>query len=168
MGMNYYAETGYGLFLTDNEMMIFAKRMCEKDGQKFEEVEEEDLIDLLYDLPDSILVSDNDFAGRDVFFLDKDGCTRYFVDHSGLMLFAKKQGSIVKEKEDKLYNDLDDMAKEFSDRYGKYLPDNFDIKSRLCYFAGAIFLQSSNSVEEKQCSITHEKRQSEYFQLTFS
>lgn len=138
MGMNYYAETGYGLFLTDNEMMIFAKRMCEKDGQKFEEVEEEDLIDLLYDLPDSVLVSDNSFDGRDVIFLDKEDHICDFAD--GLMLYAKKQSHIFKGEEDQLYSGLDEMAKEFKDRYGKYLPKGFDIKSRLCYFAGAIFL----------------------------
>ena len=138
MGVNYYAETGYGLFLTDDEMMIFARKMYEKDGQKFEEVEEEDLIDLLQDLPDSILVSDDNFDNRDVIFLDKQDHIWDFAD--GLMLYAKKQGHIFKGEEDQLYNGPDDMAKEFEDRYEKYLPDNFDIKSRLCYFAGAIFL----------------------------
>lgn len=138
MGMNYYAETGYGLFLTDDEMMDFARKMSEEDGQKLEEVEEEDLIDLLYDLPDSILVSDDSFDGRDVFFLDKEDHVWDFAD--GLMLYAKKQGRIFKREEDQLYSGPDEMAKEFEDRYGKYLPDNFDIKSRLCYFAGAVFL----------------------------
>lgn len=138
MGMNYYAETGYGLFLTDDEMMIFAKRMCEKDGQKLEEVEEEDLIDLLYELPDSTLVSDDNFARRDVIFLDKEDHICDFAD--GLMLYAKKQGHVFKREEDQLYSGPDEMAKEFEDRYGKYLPEGFNIKSRLCYFAGAVFL----------------------------
>lgn len=146
MSMNYYAETGYGLFLTDNEMMIFAKRMCEKDGQKLEEVEEEDLIDLLYEdlidllyeLPDSTLVDDDNFDRRDVIFLDKEDHICDF--ENGLMLYSKKQGHIFKREEDQLYSGPDEMAKEFEDRYGKYLPDNFDIKSRLCYFAGAVFL----------------------------
>ena len=138
MGMNYYAETGYGLFLTDDEMRIFARKMCEKDGQKLEEVEEEDLLDLLHDLPDSILVSDDNFDNRDVIFLDKEDHIWAFT--YGLMLYAKKQGHIFKGEEDELYSGLYEMAEEFEDRYGKYLPDNFDIKSRLCYFAGAIFL----------------------------
>jgi hypothetical protein len=34
MGVNYCVETGYGLFLTDDEMMIFARKMCEEGGQK--------------------------------------------------------------------------------------------------------------------------------------
>jgi hypothetical protein len=98
-------------------------------------VEAEDLIDLLQDLPDSILVSDNEFDKRDVIFLDKEDHIWDFAD--GLMLYAKKQGHIFKE-EDQLYSGPDEMTKEFEDRYGKYLPDNFDIRSRLCYFAGAM------------------------------
>lgn len=143
MGMNYYTETdytetGYGLFLTDDEMMIFARKIYEKDGQKLEKGKEEDLIDFLYDLPDSILVSDDNFDERDVFFLDKEDHICDFAD--GLMLYAKKQGNIFKEEEDQLYSGPDEMAKEFEDRYGKYLPEGFDIKSRLCYFAGAVYL----------------------------
>lgn len=138
MGVNYYAETGYGLFLTDDEMMIFARKMCEEDGQKLEEVEVEDLIDFLYDLPDSILVSDDNFDKRDVIFLDKEDHIWDFAD--GLMLYAKKQGHIFKGEENQLYSEPDEMVAEFKSRYGKYLPDNFDIKSRLCYFAGVMFL----------------------------
>lgn len=141
MSMNYYAETGYGIFLADDEMMIFARKMYEEDRQKLEEVDddpEEDILEILYDLPDSILISDNDFDKRNVFFLD--GKDHIWDFANGLMLYAKKQGHIFKGEEDQLYSGPDEMAKEFEDRYGKYLPDNFDIKSRLCYFAGAVFL----------------------------
>lgn len=138
MGVNYYAETGYGLFLTDDEMRIFARKMCEEDGQKFGDAEGKDLIDLLQDLPDSILVSDDNFDNRDVIFLDKENHIWDFAD--GLMLYAKKQGHVFKGEEDQLYSGPDEMVAEFKSRYGKYLPDNFDIKSRLCYFAGAMFL----------------------------
>ena len=126
MGMNYYAETGYGLFLTDDEMMIFARKIYEEDGQKLDE------------LPNSILVSNDNFDERDVFFLDKKDHIWDFT--TGLMLYAKKQGHIFKREEDQLYSGPDEMAKEFEDRYGEYLPEGFDIKSRLCYFAGAVFL----------------------------
>lgn len=138
MGMNYYAETGYGLFLTDDEMMIFARKIYEEDKQKFEKCEGEDLLNLLYDFPDSILVSDDNFDQRDVLFLDKEDHIWDFT--TGLMLYAKKQGHIFREEEDQLYSGPDEMAKEFEDRYGEYLPEGFDIKSRLCYFAGAVFL----------------------------
>lgn len=135
MSMNYFSETGYGIFLTDIEMMVFAKKMNEvNDASK------EDLLDLLYNLPDSIVVSDDNFDQRHVFFLNGEETWDTWDSANGLMLYSKKQGSIFRNEEKKLYSGPDEMVKEFEDRYRKYLPDNFDIKSRLCYFAGAIFL----------------------------
>lgn len=134
MSMHNYAETGYGLFLTDDEMRIFAKRMYEEEVG---DTSEEDILESLYGLPDSIVVSDNDFDKRYVLFLNGEDA---WDSANGLILYSKKQGSIFRNKEDNLYSGPDEMAKEFKDIYGKYLPDNFDIKSRLCYFAGAIFL----------------------------
>lgn len=52
---------------------------------------------------------------------------------NGPLIFARRQGGILKGS---TYSGPDEMAKEFEDRYGKYLPEDFDYASHLVRLTG--------------------------------
>lgn len=137
MSMHYGGEQGYGLFLNREEAAAFEHEyattnyLCEdeedEEGEVCNEIGASDLCDDNYDI-------------RQVWHLDgkahkEDNDT--FVD--GIFLYAEKQGCIVLDHSEDAYADLFEMAEEFRQAYGNYLPDDFDYVAHLCFMLGANF-----------------------------
>lgn len=129
MNMHWGGETGFGLFLNEEEAASFEHAFAEKNG--------------LYDdaVCDYIGVSvsvlrDDEYDLRHVWHLDgKEHQEDYDDFVCGIFLYAQKQGGITSTAH--IYNDLNEMADEFRQRYGEYLPDNFDYVGHLCFILGA-------------------------------
>lgn len=131
MSMHYGGEQGYGFFLNREEAAAFeheyatANFLCEDDVCS--ELCASDLCDDNYDI-------------RQVWHLDskahkEDNDT--FVN--GIFLYAEKQGCIALDHSEDAYANLFEMADEFRQRYGNYLPDDFNYVAHLCFLLGANF-----------------------------
>ena len=89
---------------------------------------------------DASYLCDDEYDLRHVMHLDgkkhKED-NNAFVD--GAFLYAKKQGSVVRNEKltDRTYASLSEMAEEFRELYGEYLPSDFDYVRHLCHFLGA-------------------------------
>lgn len=63
-------------------------------------------------------------------------------EENSIFIYADRQGTLFKDSEVStngpvMYDSLDELVQEFSDKYGDYLPADFDIKPHLCFLAGA-------------------------------
>lgn len=119
-------EFGFGMFLNEEEAASFEHVFAEKEG-----LYEDAVFDYI---GENSVLSDAEYDMRHVWHLngemeDNDN----FV--YGVFLYSKRQGGITSTA--KIYTDLDEMADEFRQRYGMYLPDNFDYVGHLCFLLGA-------------------------------
>lgn len=145
MSMRVYPVGGYGMALSRSEAMVLGRAWyIDAHGIDPEEPDEEvdfDMVDL------SLATGGSWMSGEELF----DGWwARWLASGKreecpcGLFLYALRQGScVVVDSEERnysseLYYDLADMADEFSSRYGKYLPEDFDYPAHLAEFHGTI------------------------------
>ncbi|MCI5760063.1 MAG: hypothetical protein MR218_08440, partial [Eubacterium sp.] len=127
MSMHFGGEQGYGLFLNTEEAEAFVHKYATTNFLS----EDEDEYDVYCEIGASDLCDDR-YDIRQIWHLDgkahkEDGDT--FVD--GIFLYAEKQGCIVLDHSDDAYANLFEMADEFRQAYGNYLPDDFDYVAHL-------------------------------------
>ena len=137
MSSHYWVEHGYGMFLTNEEAKAMAKAIVIECSKPTDSIDD-DTDDILFEQFSASIVNDDRYDGREIISLaDENGSD--FVD--GVMLYGSKiLGTIfADEVEDMCYKNIDDMAEDFKNIYGKYLPTDFDYKAHLVEFRGAIF-----------------------------
>lgn len=137
MSLKYFGETGYGLFLNEEEAEEMAVAVENVDG--LSDITTYNLTDLF----DGSRLDDDWYDARIIRYLDHKehseggGC---FV--CGVFFYAERQGEIVRWNDNSpspnIYRSLDEMADEFKEHYGKYLPEDFDFKDHLVSFIGAV------------------------------
>lgn len=130
MEMHWGGEFGFGMFLNEEEAASFAHVFANENG-----LYEDAVFDFFGN--DNAVLSNAEYDLRHVWHLDgrqHEEDDDDFAD--GVFLYSKKQGGITKG-EAHLYSNLEEMSDEFRNRYGKYLPDNFDYTAHLCFFLGA-------------------------------
>lgn len=137
MSSHYWVECGYGMFITNEEAKAMAKAIVTEFGKQTDSIDD-DIDDILLERFSASIVNDDRYDGREFINL-ADGNGSDFVD--GIMLYSSKvTGTIfADETENMCYKNIDDMAEDFKNIYGKYLPTDFDYKAHLVEFRGAIF-----------------------------
>ena len=129
MSMHWGGETGFGMFLNEEEAASFEHAFAAKN-----ELYDDAVCDYI-GVSVSVL-SDDEYDLRHVWHLDG---RQHAEDNDnfvyGVFLYATKQGGITGTA--KIYTDLNEMADEFRQTYGSYLPDDFDYLSHLCFLLGA-------------------------------
>ena len=60
-----------------------------------------------------------------------------FYDADGAMFYGSKHGTVLADKVEDCYKDIHEMVQEFREKYGKYLPDDFDYETHMVLFWGA-------------------------------
>ena len=136
MSSHYWVERGYGMFITNEE----AKNMVVEYMTQTDSTDDiEDVLeDILHEQFNASVVNDDCYDGRETISL-ADGYGRDFVN--GVLLYGSKIiGTIfADEAKTECYKNIDDMAGDFKNKYGKYLPTDFDYKAHLVEFRGTIF-----------------------------
>ena len=139
MSMHYGGEQGYGLFLNTEEAEAFVHKyvmanfLYGEDGECYGE-------DDVYAELSASHLCDDCYDIRKIWHLDGKAHKEdndAFVD--GLFLYAEKQGCIFLDHSDDAYANPSEMADEFRQAYGNYLPDDFDYVTHLCFLLGANF-----------------------------
>ncbi|MCH4040569.1 MAG: hypothetical protein LKG48_04965 [Lachnospiraceae bacterium] len=135
MGRHTYGESGYGMFLDEEE----SYRFCDA----YAEVQQNPAVQA-YLVPKTLGL--RDFLGDDVY----DICEIHHLDgkdhpedkdrfREGLFFFAERQGSVFRADGDKAcYADIREMAEEFRQKYAAYLPDGFDFETHLVRYVGVM------------------------------
>lgn len=133
MGFHNDIQQGYGLYLTEEEGESFIHKYATANF-----LEDVDVCDEL-----EAVHLDDEFTGFDIFELTPlDGkAHKEYNDEfmHGYFLYAEKQGCIVLDHSNDAYANLSEMADEFRQAYGNYLPDDFDYVAHLCFMLGANF-----------------------------
>ena len=132
MSSHYWVERGYGMFITNEE----AKDMVAEYVRQTDSTD--DIDDILCEKFGASIVNDDRYDGREfISLLTENECD--FVD--GVMLYGSKIIGTIFADEVKIecYKNIDDMAEDFDNIYGKYLPTDFNYKAHLVEFRGAIF-----------------------------
>lgn len=146
MSMHYAGEHGIGMYLNPDEADTFCEAYVKKHGVdelKPSEIEDEELEEAKEDVPIELgaTVLDDDHCDmRIIWHLDGKTCGGSdddFVD--GLFLYAEKQGAFFETNTRDLYKDIGEMAEEFRDHFGQYLPEGFDYESHMCEYLGTNF-----------------------------
>ena len=134
MSMHYAGETGYGLFLNEEEADAYAKAYAEKNET------DDDIYTVFYDNGASFF-SDDNYDMRNIIHLKSRATDTDDMDDfvTGAFFYAQKQGSILVNDEKNCYSSLSEMANEFQETLGEYLPNDFDYEAHLCWFCGANF-----------------------------
>lgn len=133
MSMHYYVERGYGLFLSECEAELMAKNFMNKNPTDYDDTD-----DVLHEQFDASIINDDNYDGRNIEYLATDE-DEEFVD--GVILYGSKSlGTIfANEANSRCYRNIDDMVDDFRNLYGEYLTEDFDYKSHLVEFNGAVF-----------------------------
>ena len=129
MNMHWGPEMGFGMFLNEDEASSFAQVYADKNGI---------YADAAFDFfgNENAVLSNDDYDLRHVWHLDGRSHKEDDDDFVyGVVLYSKRQGGITSTAN--IYTNLDEMANEFRDRYGDYLPQNFDYLGHLCFLMGA-------------------------------
>ena len=143
MSMHYAGESGYGMFLNNDEAVNFLTEYAKTHDPEYDP--DDDYYDpmmFVYEEESLCLsdLTDDDYDMRGIRHLNRDRVHPEdeddFID--GIFLYSEKQGSIVAGS-DSLYDSLEEMADEFRKTYGDSLPDDFDYIDHLCFFRGANF-----------------------------
>jgi len=126
--MHWGPEIGFGMFLNEEEAASFAHVFAEDQGL---------YDDTVFDyIGGNAVLSNAEYDLRHVWHLDGKAHKEDDDDFVyGVVLYSKKQGGITSTA--KIYADLNEMADEFRQRYGSYLPDDFDYTAHLCFLMGA-------------------------------
>lgn len=135
MGRHTYGESGYGMFLDEEE----SYRFCDAYAKAHQNPEIQG-----YLVPETLGL--RDFLGDDVY----DICEIHHLDgreypedkdrfREGIFFFADRQGSVFRVDSDKAcYADMGEMANEFREKYAPYLPDGFDFETHLVRYVGVM------------------------------
>lgn len=85
--------------------------------------------------------SDDNYDMRNIIHLKSRATDTDDMDDfvTGAFFYAQKQGSILVNDEKNCYSSLSEMANEFQETLGEYLPNDFDYEAHLCWFCGANF-----------------------------
>ena len=125
MSMHSYPEHGFGLMLNEEETKAFCKRYNEAKN------EECDCYDIQFAF-DGCRYYSNDCDGRYFYYstnknVDNEGAT-------GLFFFADWQPNAFRVA----YYSMDDCVKEFTDKIGEYLPEDFNYEDHIGYFEAVV------------------------------
>lgn len=133
MGMRYYGVDDYGMLFDKEAMEIVVKALgCYEDC--------DDMDDMMWELEYAgICEYISDFSGESVPLYDSgigmwNDTENYFGDPICFFPLSNKP-SLFKQA----YNGMDDVIAEIKDKIGKYLPEDFDYRSRIRRITGAYF-----------------------------
>lgn len=150
MSMHYAGEHGIGMYLNPDEADAFCEAYVKKhgvDGLKPSEIENKDLEEAKEDVSlelGATVLDDDHCDMRFIWHLDGITCETTcgdsdddFVD--GMFLYAEKQGAFFETDRRYLYKNIGEMAEEFRNHFGQYLPEGFDYESHMCEYLGTNF-----------------------------
>lgn len=136
MSMGYYAMTDYGLVLDNDTIKVIASKVFVDDYD-----ENESAYDLGYDLYENgICELTSEFTGEAQELTDNGevtwGCNskQYNADFI-VYIPLSRYPTLFK----KAYNNMEEVVGELKSKVGKYLPDDFDYRSNICYICGTYF-----------------------------
>lgn len=139
----YYALSGYGMFLCEAEAISAANAFCKSLAENSDDYNDyENLYKFSCESGATQVSEDDGFEGRSIYPLNMDGTPddgNPLDNPDGLMFFSEKQGTILSGYVGATYQTLEEMANDLRKRYKKYLPDDFNYRKHLCFFAGARF-----------------------------
>lgn len=125
MSIREYSIHGYGLFISDEEEIM-----------KHLVVEAEESYGILEDFCtefNGVVLDDDHYEARDVYLLKSRKLEELA---NGVFFFASRHGGIF-AGDDEVYSSPEEMAKEFSELIGEYLPENFDYEAHLAELTGS-------------------------------
>lgn len=134
MSMRDYPVDDYGLLLTEETMKIIASKVCDD----FEDMDEDEYGDALYEK--GICEYIGDFTGEAGILFDNglndwisngemyNGDHIYYVQVSSYPMIFKAA-----------YKNMDALIAEFKEKVGKYLPEDFDYRSKIRHIVGTYF-----------------------------
>ena len=137
MSMRDYAVNDYGLLMTEDMLKIIASKVCDDYSDKNYEDDPWAFNDVLYEK--GIVEYISEFTGESIEIMDSgrdnwplsenwnDDSIWYVPASNCLCLFAKA------------YENIDEMAQEFKDKIGEYLPDDFDYHEHIRHIVGTYF-----------------------------
>lgn len=140
MSMHWNAEYGYGMFLNEEEATAMAKKFYEEDKENETPCDDEEIN--IWDLMEYANASiydreENYYDLTGIRHLDT-GERKEYVE--GAMIYCDRTGTIfANEAEKKCFKDIHEMADYFRNKYGKYLPADFDYEHHLVEAWGANF-----------------------------
>ena len=142
MSSHWWASSGYGMFLNEDEANLMARTYFAEDEEDTPPSGDEEAN--WYDLEEytdgyaDIIDREDRFDGTAVRYLH-DGSDEEFVQ--GVMIYANRGGTIFLDDADEkhCFRNLQDMADYFRKEYGKYLPKDFDYEKHMVEFWGAAF-----------------------------
>lgn len=142
MSSHWWASSGYGIFLNIDEANAMAKKYFEEDENDEspngnEEADWYDLQEYISDYAD-VIDRENRFDGTEVRYLHNSSVEALV---QGVMIYADRGGTIFLDDADEkhCFKNLQDMCNYFREKYGKYLPENFDYEKHMVEFWGAVF-----------------------------
>ena len=133
MSMGYYPVDDYGLVLDEEAIVCIVSK-------EFEDFDENEDFDWGYELYDAgICEYIGEFSGearqlRDTGIIDWDKI-KYYHDCEIVYVPMSCYPTIFKSA----YNNMDEIVREFKSKLGKYLPNDFDYRSRICHISGTYF-----------------------------
>lgn len=137
MSMRDYAVNDYGLLMTKEMLKAVASKVIENYSDEEYDNNEMDFNYKLYEF--GIIETISEFTGE-AMKINIDGSDNWsngecFNSECIYYIPASKYPSIFTAA----YNNIDEMANEFKEKLGEYLPDDFDYKSYICHIVGTYF-----------------------------
>lgn len=145
--MGHYAIHGFGLFLEPDAAEEFAKKF----SKDFDGTDEEALDTFeVFQTFDCVSMVDDDYDTCIINPLVRQSAIPFDYEntHGGAILISQKQGKIFDDAplstvddfhKGASYKNPQEMADEFKNEYGKYLPEDYDILKHLCSFTYVYF-----------------------------
>lgn len=140
MSMSYHAVFGYGLLIPAEDADEFVSKYAADASTDADEENPYEFWDM--EAEDALYITDDMYDNVSTWKITNNSGSDYDDAYDGIFLYADKQGALFMhdgrgKAHDAMYDSPNELVKEFSDKYGTYLPDDFDIKSHLCLLAGA-------------------------------
>ena len=136
MSMREYAVNDYGLVLDGETMKLIASKMFddfadydeEYDGDWGYELYDKGICEYIVDFTGEAQEVDSNghYWGENSIYYEGDAICYISVSNYPT-LFRKA------------YNNINELVEEFKEKVGKYLPEDFDYRSRICHICGTYY-----------------------------
>lgn len=138
MSANNYVISGYGLVITDTDKHInyFLKTIEQAWKQEDSDTDDWNLFGMnkvknfFEHKQDIVNIAEFSNIDEDKFFVpisDETNAIEIEEDDNGLIFYTDKQPNICEQA----YGSEDEIIKEFKEKLGKFLPDDFDYKAHI-------------------------------------
>ena len=134
MSMRDYAVYDYGLLIDEETMKTIISKLDI-------ELEDDDYMDLEYILyEEGICEYISEFTGEAQAVNDQGYCewgceSQYYSSDKLVYVQASNYPTLFK----KAYDNMEELVDEFKLKLSKYLPEDFDYRSRICQISGTYF-----------------------------